>query len=74
MSGIQFLITDTFTDSLSKLALHKQKQVKTSAFDLQMDSSGNGHQFHLLGNPKDKHFRLIRVSSDMCLIAHRANA
>jgi len=73
MTAVQFLIADTFTDSLSKLELSEQKQVKTTAFDLQMDSSGNGHQFHRLDNAKDRHFWSVRVSSDIRLIVHRAN-
>lgn len=73
MTAVQFLIADTFTDSLSKLALPEQKLVKTTAFDLQMDSSGNGHQFHRLDNAKDRHFWSVRVSSDIRLIVHRSN-
>jgi len=69
----QFLIADTFTDSLSRLELSEQKQVKTTAFDLQMDPSGNGHGFHRLDNAKDKAFWSVRVSSDIRLIVHRAN-
>ena len=74
MTAVQFLIADTFTDSLSKLALPEQKQVKTTAFDLQMDSSGNGHQFHRLDNAKDRNFWSVRVSSDIRLIVHRSNS
>ena len=74
MSDImQFLIADTFTDSLSRLELPEQKLVKTTAFDLQVDSSGNGHQFHRLDNAKDRHFWSVRVSSDIRLIVHRSN-
>jgi len=32
---MEFLIADTFTDSLSKLTGEEQKAVKTTAFDLQ---------------------------------------
>ena len=32
-------IADTFTDSLARLTNEEQKAVKTTAFDLQMDSS-----------------------------------
>ena len=32
---MQFLIADTFTDSLARLTSEEQKVVKTTAFDLQ---------------------------------------
>ena len=34
---MQFLIADTFTDSLTRLTAEEQKAVKTTAFDLQMN-------------------------------------
>lgn len=34
---MQFLIADSFTDSLSRLNGEEQKEVKTTAFDLQMN-------------------------------------
>lgn len=36
-NSINFRIADTFTDSLAKLTAEKQKAVKTTAFDLQMN-------------------------------------
>jgi hypothetical protein len=36
---VNFLIADTFTDSLAWLTGDEQKPVKTTAFDLQMDPS-----------------------------------
>jgi hypothetical protein len=33
---MEFRISDTFTDSLSKLTAQEQKAVKTTAFDLQL--------------------------------------
>jgi len=38
---MNFLIADTFADSLSKLTGEEQKQVKTSAFDMQMNPAGH---------------------------------
>lgn len=75
---MQFLISDTFTDSLAKLELAEQKLVKTTAFDLQIDPNGNGsggqgNRFHRLDNAKDKQFWSVRVSSDIRLIVHRSN-
>jgi hypothetical protein len=34
---MNFLISDTFTESLGKLTGEEQKAVKTTAFDLQMN-------------------------------------
>ena len=36
---MEFRIADTFTDSLAKLTGDEQKAVKTTAFDLQLNSS-----------------------------------
>lgn len=69
---MQFLIADTFTDSLARLTGAEQKAVKTTAFDLQMDPSGNGLSFHKLDKAKDKNFWSLRVSSDIRLIVHRS--
>ena len=43
-----FLIADTFTESLARLTGDEQKAVKTTAFDLQMDPSAPGLNFHRL--------------------------
>ncbi len=37
-----FRIADTFTDSLAKLTGDKQKAVKTTAFDLQLNPANPG--------------------------------
>ncbi len=39
---MEFLIADTFTDSLAELTNQEQKAVKTTSFDLQMDPSRPG--------------------------------
>ena len=36
---MEFRIADSFTDSLARLTSDEQKAVKTTAFDLQIDSS-----------------------------------
>jgi hypothetical protein len=66
-----FLIADTFTDSLARLTGDEQKAVKTTAFDLQMDPSTPGLNFHRLDKAKDKRFWSVRVSADIRLIVHR---
>jgi UvrD/REP helicase N-terminal domain len=68
---MEFLIADTFTDSLTRLTNEEQKAVKTTAFDLQVDPSAPGLRFHRLDKAKDKRFWSVRVSEDIRLIVHR---
>ncbi len=68
---MNFLIADTFTDSLSKLTNDEQKAVKTTAFDLQVNPASPGMKFHKLEKAKDKRFWSVRVSSDIRLIVHK---
>jgi hypothetical protein len=68
---VNFLIADTFTDSLARLTGDEQKAAKTTAFDLQMDPSAPGLNFHRLDKAKDKRFWSVRVNSDVRLIVHR---
>jgi hypothetical protein len=62
---MNFLISDTFADSLARLTGDEQKAVKMTAFDLQMDPSAPGVSFHRLDEAKDKRFWSARVNSDM---------
>ena len=57
---MQFLIADTFTSSLGKLTDNEQKQVKTSAFDMQMNPANPGLQFHKLNAARDPNFWSVR--------------
>ncbi len=68
---MDFLIADTFTDSLARLTGDEQKSVKTTAFDLQVNPAGPGLSFHKLEKAKDKKFWSVRVSSDIRLIVHK---
>src|SRR6266566_8331087 len=70
---MDFLIADSFTDSLSRLSGDEQKAVKTTAFDLQMNPAGPGLSFHKLAKAKDKNFWSVRVSADIRLIVHRTS-
>ena len=70
---MDFRISDTFTDSLSKLSGDEQKAVKTTAFDLQMNPANPGMQFHKLTRAKDKDFWSVRVNDGIRLIVHRTN-
>src|SRR4029079_10465893 len=69
--SMEFLIADTFTDSLARLAGEEQKAVKTTAFDLQLDPASPGLSFHKLDKAKDKNFWSVRVNRDIRLIVHR---
>ena len=71
---MDFRIADTFTDSLARLANDEQKAVKTTAFDLQMDPSRPGLQFHKLDGARDRNFWSVRVSRDIRIIVHRTQA
>jgi len=71
---MQFRIADTFTDSLGKLTGDEQKAVKTTAFDLQLDPSNPGMQFHKLDRARDKSFWSVRVSRDIRIIVHKTSA
>src|ERR1700680_557411 len=68
---MEFRIADTFTDSLARLTGEEQKAVKTTAFDLQMDSSNPGLSFHKLEKARDRNFWSVRVSRDIRLIVHK---
>ena len=69
---MQFLIADTFTDSLARLTGDEQKAAKTTAFDLQLNPTHPGLDFHRLDKAKDKSFWSVRVSRDIRLIVHRS--
>ncbi|HEY6874207.1 MAG TPA: 3'-5' exonuclease [Geobacteraceae bacterium] len=70
---MEFRIADTFTDSLAKLTGEEQKAVKTTAFDLQMNSANPGMSFHKLDKARDKNFWSVRVSSDLRIIVHKTS-
>ena len=71
---MNFLIADTFTDSLAKLTGDEQKAAKTTAFDLQLNPASPSMSFHRIDKSKDKNFWSARVSSDIRLIVHKSEA
>ncbi|GIL06677.1 MAG: DNA helicase [Betaproteobacteria bacterium] len=71
---MNFLIAETFTDSLARLTGDEQKAAKTTAFDLQLNPANPGMSFHKLDKAKDKNFWSVRVNSDIRLIVHRTPA
>src|SRR5438552_11223145 len=68
---VEFLIADTFTDSLATLTGDEQKIAKTTAFDLQLNPVNPGMALHRVDNAKDKNFWSARVGRDIRLIVHR---
>ncbi len=70
---MDFLIADTFTDSLARLTEEEKKAVKTTAFDLQLNPANPGMSFHKLDRAKDKNFWSVRVSNDIRLIVHKSD-
>ena len=71
---MNFLIADTFTDSLTRLTGDEQKAVKTTAFDLQMNPAQPGMKFHKLDKAKDRRFHSVRINDDIRLILHKAES
>jgi mRNA-degrading endonuclease RelE of RelBE toxin-antitoxin system len=71
---MEFLIADTFTESLAKLTGDEQKAVKTTSFDLQLNLANPGMSFHKLDKAKDKNFWSVRVNRDIRLIVHQSDA
>jgi hypothetical protein len=71
---MNFLIADTFTDSLARLTGDEQKSAKTTAFDLQLNPANPSMNFHRLDKARDKNFWSVRVSSDIRLIVHKSEA
>ena len=68
---MEFRIAETFTDSLGRLTAQEQKAAKTTAFDLQVDPSNPGLQFHRLDKTKDPNFWSVRVNKDIRIIIHK---
>lgn len=68
---MEFRIADTFTSALARLEAQEQKVAKTTAFDLQMDPSGSGLQFHRIDRSRDPNFWSVRASRDIRLIVHK---
>lgn len=68
---MDFLIADTFTESLARLTSEEQKAAKTTAFDLQLTPANPGMRFHKLDKAKDKNFWSLRAGSDLRLIVHK---
>jgi hypothetical protein len=68
---MRFGYAKTFTKALTKLAHAEQKAVKMAAFDLQMDPSHPGLQFHRVDRSVDPDFWTARVTRDIRLVVHK---
>ncbi len=68
---MEFRIADTFTGALAKTRRQEQKAAKTTAFDLQIDPSRPGLQFHRIDKSKDTNFWSVRVNADIRIVVHR---
>jgi mRNA-degrading endonuclease RelE of RelBE toxin-antitoxin system len=70
---MRFCIADSFPKALARLPAQEQKAVKTTVFDLQIDPSSPGLQFHRIDKSKDENFWSVRVSRDIRLIIHKTD-
>lgn len=71
---MNFLLADSFTNALARLSAPEAKATKTTVFDLQVDASAPGLQFHRIERSKDPNFWSVRVDRDTRLIVHKTAA
>lgn len=71
---MNFQIADTFTSALTRLNGQEQRQVKTAAFDLQLNPAQPGLQMHRLTNSRDPNFWSVRVNRDIRIIIHKTES
>lgn len=70
---MQFLLANSFSESLARLSNQEQKAAKLTAMDVRLNPASPGHQFHRLDKAKDADFWSVRVNDDLRLIVHRRN-
>lgn len=68
---MDFLIADSFEDSLARLTGEEQKAAKLTVYDLQTNPESPGLNYEKLSTPKDKRFRSVRVNRDIRIIVHK---
>ena len=71
---MQFILANTFQDSLAKLQPGEQQAAKIATLELQMNSAHPGLQMHKLDRARDRNFWSARVNDDLRLILHRMDA
>lgn len=67
---MNFIIANTFTQSLSRLDGVAQAAVKQAVFDFQINPKKPSFQFHRIDRAKDKDFWTARVNDDMRMVIH----
>jgi superfamily I DNA/RNA helicase len=67
---MQFVIANTFQESLAKLQGSEQTAAKLAAMELQMNPAYPSLQMHRLDKVKDKNFWSARANDDVRLIVH----
>jgi superfamily I DNA/RNA helicase len=70
---MQFVIANTFQDSLGRLQTNEQNAAKLAAYELQANPAHPGLQMHKLDKAKDKNFWSARVNDDVRLIVRRTD-
>lgn len=68
---MDFLIADSFEDSLARLTGEEQKVAKLTVYDLQTNPESPGLNYEKLSKLKDNRFRSVRVNRDIRIIVHR---
>jgi hypothetical protein len=68
---MDFLIADSFEDSLARLTGEEQKAAKLTVYDLQTNPESPGLNYEKLNKPKDKRFKSVRVNRDIRIIVHK---
>ncbi len=71
---MQFILANTFQDSLAKLQPGEQQAAKIATLELQMNPAHPGLQVHKLDRARDRNFWSARVNDDLRLILHRMEA
>lgn len=64
-------LADTFQAALTRLDNQSQKAAKLTAFELQLDPTGHGKQFHRISKSREKNFWSVRANRDIRIIVHK---
>ena len=68
---MQFVIANTFQESLAKLQAAEQTATKLAAMEVQMNPAHPSLKMHRLDKVRDKNFWSARANDDVRLIVHR---
>jgi superfamily I DNA/RNA helicase/mRNA-degrading endonuclease RelE of RelBE toxin-antitoxin system len=68
---MEFRISKSFGESLSRLENEDQKAVKITVTDLQLNPFAPGLGFHKLDRAQDPNFASVRIGRDLRLIVHQ---